>query len=106
MWVTDSRRLRSAREPDSGPGHQLNDPTMALHFHSGGIAWVHADDHALSADPQVQVQTPVVDRECQHTKRFRPMRRQDDAVGPGLHPGEAALHQVDTAGHGREVYTF
>jgi hypothetical protein len=43
----------SAGKSDCGPGHQLNDSTAAFHFDSGGVAWIHADDHALSADPQV-----------------------------------------------------
>ena len=77
---------------------------MAFHLDpGGGIAWIDTDDHTLPADPQVQVQTAVVDRDRKHTKRFRPVRGQDDAVGPGLQPGEAALHQVDGAGHGRQV---
>lgn len=58
----DFIRQRSAGKSDSGPGHQLNDSTTAFHFDSGSIAWIHTDDHALSADPQVQVQTAVVDR--------------------------------------------
>ena len=32
------------------------------------IAWIHTDDHTLPADPQVQVQTAVVDRDRQHAK--------------------------------------
>ena len=32
------------------------------------------DDRPLSTDPPVQVQTAVVDRECQHAKCFRPVR--------------------------------
>ena len=35
---------------------------MAFDVDSAGAAWLRADDHALAADPQVQVQTAVVDR--------------------------------------------
>ena len=34
-------------------------------------AWIHADDRALSDCPLVQMEATVVDRECQHVKRFR-----------------------------------
>ena len=34
------------------------------------------------------------------------MRGQDDAVGAGLHSSEAALDEVDAAGHRRQVNPF
>src|SRR5277367_1490049 len=103
---SNTHRQRLAGKTDSGPGHQLNDSTTAFHFDSGGIAWIDTDDRPLSADPQVQVQTAVVDRECQHAKCFRPVRGQNDAIATGLQPGEASLHEVDAACHRRQVYAF
>src|SRR3954462_15097471 len=94
----------SAREPDGGAGHQLNDTTMAFHLDpGGGIAWIDTDDHTLPADPQVQVQTAVVDRDRKHAKRFRPVRGQDDAIRSGFQTGEASLHEIDCACHRRQV---
>ena len=34
------------------------------------------------------------------------MRGEDDPIGTGFQPGEAPLHEVDAAGHGREVNAF
>ena len=64
VWIKNlTITTGSAGKSDGGARHQLNHSTTALHFDSGsGVAWIHTDDHALSADPQVQVQTTVVDR--------------------------------------------
>src|SRR6516225_10776263 len=79
---------------------------MALHLDSAGPPGIYADDHALATDPQMQVQTAVVKRDGQLAECFWPVRVEDDAAAPGLHSGEATLHEVDTAGHRRQVNAF
>ena len=50
---TTARTRGSPGKSDGGSGHQLNDATVAFHFDPGRVAWIQADNHALSADPQV-----------------------------------------------------
>jgi hypothetical protein len=53
--ITKARTRGSPGKSDSASGRQLHDVTMAFHFDSARVAWIHADDRALSADAEVQM---------------------------------------------------
>ena len=98
---TKARTRGSPGKSDGGAGRQLNDATTAFHFDSVRVAWIHADDRALATDAEMQMKTPIEDRECKHTKCFRPVRGENNATSASLYPNEAPLHEVDAARHGR-----
>jgi hypothetical protein len=52
---TRARTRGSPGKSDGASGRQLHDMTMAFHFDSARVAWIHADDRALSADAKVQM---------------------------------------------------
>ena len=54
----------SRGESDSASGRKSLDATTAFHVDAASAPGIHADYRTLATDPQVQVQSTVVNRKC------------------------------------------